>query len=150
MIRKFAMYRSSIAHVPLMLTFLSVPLFLSACGGSSGGEGRHLIEGSVLHEGRPVVSGKITFTPNTAQGNSGPGSVAFIDGGRYRTSPDHGVVGGPHIVDILAYDGISQSEHDLPEDEGNEPEALQFRLNVDLPPSGGTYDFELPPESDGA
>ena len=56
---------------------------LIGCGKS--GPERYEVSGAVTYHGRPVRGGRILFTPDTTQGNNGPGSVAEISNGMYYT-----------------------------------------------------------------
>ncbi|MBX3442655.1 MAG: hypothetical protein KF774_09610 [Planctomyces sp.] len=111
---------------------------LSGCGSKPDGPPRHELYGAVTAKGQPVQEGRIFFSPDGKKGNSGPGAVAIIKDGMYRTPKGHGVVGGPHIVDILGYDAVDTSS----DDEASAVTVKQI-LPVDLPPIGGVYDFEL-------
>jgi hypothetical protein len=116
-------------------------LTLHAMGGCSrapDGPKRNTVRGQVTVEGKPVPDGRIVFSPDNKKGNSGPGAIAFIRAGEFETPPGHGVVSGPHIVDILGYDDQFDPSTD------DEPNAVvQESLEVDIPEDGGTVDFEL-------
>lgn len=74
---------------------VAVPL-LAALGCGGGAEPtRYVVSGSVTYGGQPVPKGFVTFEPDDSQGNSGPGGGAPIENGRYRTTSEAGVVGGP-------------------------------------------------------
>lgn len=113
-------------------------LTVSGCGTKSDGPPRFDVYGSVTANGQPVQEGRIFFSPDAAKGNAGPGAVAMIQNGKYQTPKGHGVVGGPHMVDILGYDALSNPDSD---------EESQVRIKqvipVDLPQQGGNYDFNL-------
>src|SRR5262245_53632678 len=111
---------------------------LSGCGGAPDGPMRYQIHGKVTAKGQPVKEGRIFFSPDTEKGNSGPGAMAFIRDGEYDTQDGHGIVGGPHIVDILGWDEPTDPESD------EEPVATVKQIfPVDLPDSGGNHDFTL-------
>ncbi|MCR9119920.1 MAG: hypothetical protein NXI22_23535, partial [bacterium] len=76
-----------------LFLFTGVAL-LTGCGES--GPVRYQVSGKVQFQGKPVPAGSVIFTPDTAQGNSGPQGVAEIVDGAYRTSGGGlGTVGGP-------------------------------------------------------
>lgn len=90
----------------------AIGFFLMA-GGSFGcspapdGPPRYDVSGTVTYEGKPVLKGFIYFSPDTEQGNKGPGGGAPIDQGRFKTGQSKGVVGGPHVVRVVGYDGVA-------------------------------------------
>lgn len=113
-------------------------IVLSGCGHEPDGPPRYQIHGKVTAKGQPVKEGRIFFSPDTEKGNNGPGAVAFIRDGEYETEDGHGIVGGPHIVDILGWDETVDPESDA------EPEVTVKEIRpVDLPASGGNHDFTL-------
>lgn len=111
---------------------LSTLVLVSAgCGGSYE---LHSLSGSVMFEGEPVPTGRLTFIPDEEAGNRGPRVEATVQDGRYETDE---VVGGKYVVEV---DGFAPDPAD--EDEMIRLFPIQ-QLNVDLPQSGGTYDFEI-------
>jgi hypothetical protein len=89
---------------------LSVTAFaLGGCGTSDGPE-RYELSGKATINRQPIPAGEITFTPDASKGNKGPGSTATIKDGAYRTEPGMGVVGGPYVVRIMAFDGVAVGE----------------------------------------
>jgi hypothetical protein len=122
----------------LALIAIAGLLVLSGCGGQSDGPQRYQIHGTVTAKGQPVKEGRIFFSPDTEKGNSGPGAMAFIRDGEYETQDGHGIVGGPHIVDILGWDETVDPESDA------EPAVtVKQILPIDLPEEGGNHDFTL-------
>jgi hypothetical protein len=122
------------------MALLSIALFISPAGCSRAPDGpqRNPLKGRVTYQGKPVQGGRIVFAPDDSKGNSGPGAIAFIREGEFETPPGHGVVSGPHVVDILGYDQEVDTSTD------DEPSAtVQLSLEVDIPEEGGTYDFDL-------
>jgi hypothetical protein len=111
---------------------------LTGCGASSGPT-RYELSGRVLHQGKPVPIGEIILRPDAAAGNDGPGSVATIRDGAYRTEAGRGVVGGPYIVEIMGFDGI-------PVGESTEGAVLfdPITRKVELSRQAATHDFEVP------
>ncbi|MBI1313709.1 hypothetical protein GC176_20645 [bacterium] len=119
----------------------------AGCGGSSDGPDRFAVSGEVTFEGKPVPMGFIKFTPDSSQGNSGPGTGCPIKDGEYATPKGKGLVGGPHIVEIAGWDGvpITESGERLPE--GTELFPL-YHTRFDFPKSDGEYNFAVSPDTD--
>ncbi|UUO08677.1 hypothetical protein M4951_10240 [Blastopirellula sp. J2-11] len=95
--------------------------------------------GMVTFDGKPVELGYISFEPNTAAGNSGPGASVKITQGRYVTESGKGVVGGPYRVVIVGYDGKSPDGLG----DGN-PLFPEIVIERDLPQDDSVQDFEVP------
>ncbi|MBI1249624.1 hypothetical protein GC197_17505 [bacterium] len=96
---------------PALLLLLLVVAVL----GCSQGDGlkRYRLSGNVTYKGKPVPAGEIQFTPNSREGNSGPGMIVPIKDGHYETAPGKGHLGGAYGVQIVGYDGKANSESDL-------------------------------------
>ncbi len=122
-------------------------LSLAGCGGGNDGPERFAVSGRITFEGQPVPMGFIKFTPDTSQGNSGPGAGAPIENGTYSTPSGKGLVGGPHIVEIAGWDGvpITESGETLPE--GTELFPL-YHTRFDFPKDDGEHDFAVSPDTD--
>jgi len=123
------------ARRPLLLLLA----LLLGCGGSSGPR-RYDLSGRVTYDGEPVAAGVILLDPDTERGNSGPGTIAEIHDGRYRTPPGKGTVGGPHLLRITA--GNGQEAGPL-RPYGIPLLPQEVRLKVDLPRETSTRDLEL-------
>ncbi len=124
-----------------LLFFSAVIVLLipvGGCGGSSGPQ-RYDLSGSVTYNGKPVPAGHLTFAPDKANGNSGPGASANIEKGRYQTMPGQGPVCGPHVVTISGFDGVPKGMNMM-----GTRLFEQTRIDVDLPKQNGTLDFEVP------
>jgi len=93
----------------IVFKLVCLMLALSACGDSNRLK-RYEVSGTVLLDGRPAPLGEISFSPDASQGNSGPGSVARIVDGKYRTQPGKGIVGGPYRVRTVVYDGVATDQ----------------------------------------
>ena len=127
--------RTGVAAVTTLLMLLAV-----GCGPK--GPVRYDISGKVTYKGQPVPAGEVILTPDTAQGNSGPGSWVMINEGTYATLPGQGIVGGPYIVEILGYD-------QPPAGEGSEGGTALFekqRIEMTFPLEDTEIDLNLPPE----
>lgn len=121
-----------------LLMLLAVALLLPGCSREPTGPKRNALKGRITYKGKPVRGGRIVFAPDDKQGNSGPGAIAFIKEGEFETPAEHGVVSGPHVVDILGYDEEVDTSTDA------EPRStVRQTIKVDLPVDGGTYDFTL-------
>lgn len=115
---------------------------VGGCGETSGPE-RYAVSGTVTYNGQPVPVGFVYFTPDAAQGNSGPEAGAPIRQGRYATEPDQSPVGGPHIVKIVGQDGVPI---DSPEGRVEAGRALfpAFETQLELPHAATKHDFDVP------
>lgn len=126
---------------------------IAATGCSQEGPQRYDLYGLVTFQGEKVPNGSISFTPDTAAGNSGPGCFAQIKNGQYETPNGMGTVGGPHRVQIFGYsnpilpEGASATEDAV-------PEVLElfppYTTTVDLPKEDAKHDFEVPATSAAA
>jgi len=112
-------------------------LLVLGCAKSDGLE-RYRLSGSVTYDGQPVPKGEIQFTPNSREGNPGPGTFLKIENGQYETAAGKGVLGGPYGVRIVGYDGKANSESDL-----GVSLFKPFSERVDLPKEDSTRDFEI-------
>jgi hypothetical protein len=111
---------------------------LAAAGCGSDGPPRFTVSGRVTYDGQPVPGGRILFAPDTDRGNRGPGSVAEIEDGRYRTRSDKGFVGGPCVVTIYGTDGtVATEEHDNTLFDS-------YTRKIDLPQEDCQFDFDVP------
>lgn len=113
------------------------------CGHTNDGPPRFRLSGSVTYDGKPVVAGFVTFAPDTSKGNSGPGGGASIRNGKYRTDADKGIVGGPHLVRIIGYDGIKTVMEGEELTDGK-PLFEPYEASIDFPKQDGTHDFVIP------
>lgn len=124
----------NIWSLPIVVTCLMI---CAGCGGyHNDGPQRFKLSGAVTYKGSPVPVGEISFMPDTIQGNSGPGAVAFIKNGQYATRPHKGVTPGPMIVVIKGYNGVGNSEN---------ADGAQlfspFQTHIDLEPQDSIQDF---------
>jgi len=101
------------------------------------------VSGTVTYDGKPVKRGFVTFEPDFAQGNSGPGGGCEIHDGAYSTPTGKGVVGGAYKVKIVAFDGIAttQSGEDLVD---GKPLFPPFHTTLEFPRHDTTSDFDVP------
>jgi hypothetical protein len=108
--------------------------------GSNQDPNRHQLSGQVTFRGEPVPFGQIVFEPDTDRGNDGPGGVAEIRQGFYRTTNDFGTVGGPHHARFILGDGVDPGPM---RPYGNLLAPPTLTLEVDLPRAAATHDFQL-------
>jgi len=117
--------------------------FGAGCGGPPSGPTRYTISGTVTFDKQPVPKGFITFAPDDTAGNKGPGGGAEVINGKFKTEVSKGVVGGPHIVQIVAYDGISTKVEgeELPDGKSLFP---TYTTTVNFPKQDTVTDFDVP------
>lgn len=123
---------------PLAWLLLAVLAAAGGCGRQTGPQ-RYPISGAVTYAGKPLAAGKISFEPDTARGNTGPGGYGDIVAGRYRTYRTMGAIGGPHRVVIEGYSGTSPEQW--------RKQAPLFPAHVttaDLPLGKASIDFDVP------
>jgi len=111
---------------------------VSGCGSPSGPV-RYAVSGQVTFREMPVPVGEIIFRPDAEAGNEGPGSVATIRDGAYATDSGKGVVGGPYIVELVGFDGVT-----VPEATEGGVLFNPISRKVDFPMADSTRDFSLP------
>jgi hypothetical protein len=114
---------------------------LSTLGGCSQQDGptRYKVSGQVTINGKPAPAFHIFFRPDSAKGNSGPGAKVRGQHGLYETRPNKGVSIGPHLVEIMAFNGVPNSE-------SNEGDALTkaYTTSVSLPAEDSEQNFDVP------
>src|SRR5262249_42607405 len=117
--------------------FLAAVL-LGGCG--TDDSARYPVSGTVTIGGKAVPVGEVVFEPDSSRGNNGPGSVAQIKDGRYGTGAKLGVVGGPYIVRITPFDGVS-NQHSS----GGKPLLrAPYVVCVEFPSEKSSHDFDIP------
>lgn len=140
------MHASLPARVPAWLIGLVAAILLPACAGcGSRPPARFSLRGKITMGAVPVPAGEILFEPDTANGGSGPGTIALIENGHYETPAGRGHAGGPHILRITAYDGKANMEMMRPYG------AVIFhdrRLHEDLPKASAVLDLAIPGSAD--
>ena len=119
-----------------------VVMLLTGCSQNDGPQ-RYTVSGKVTFDGKPVPKGFITFAPDSEAGNSGPGGGAEIRDGVYKTAPGKGVVGGPHNLRIIGFDGIARTESG---EELADGAALfpTYKTDIDFQKSDSVHDFDIP------
>jgi hypothetical protein len=120
---------------------------LAGCGDS--GPARFELSGTVTYDGKPVPAGFIVFIPDDATGNSGPGTTAGIQDGQYRTLPDKGTIGGPHVATVYGFEG---KHHEAAKGSGGptiidpmgHPLFKTATIKLDLPKEKTAQDIAVP------
>src|SRR4051812_34015259 len=97
--------------------------------GCTRGPTLYPVSGTVVFKGEPVPAGVIFFDPDISQKNDGPQGYAMIKDGKYSTAAEggRGVVGGPYLVRIEAFDGKPGRELPL-----GQPLIMGFRESVNI------------------
>ena len=132
---------------PAVVSGVLLVILLAPGCGSGGGPGRFAVSGKVTYRGQPVPAGSVAFEPDASRGGSGPGAVAQIKDGRYRTTGGKGPTAGPHRVRITGYDGEpctidgTPDGMFLPDGKALFP---QHQTTVDLPAHDSEQDFKVP------
>ena len=83
-------------------------VLLSGCNKKAG---FYEVSGTIQLNGKVVPMGMIVFSPDRPKGNSGPQGLAEIFQGRI-TRTRRPVVGGPHWLEIHAFDGVAFEEEE--------------------------------------
>lgn len=131
--RRRLFHRPGLARCPLVVIALFTVL-ACGCKGKNDSPARYDLSGRVTFGGEPIPVGVISFSPDTQQGNQGPGSTGRIQDGRYQTRPGKGIVGGAYLVTIDGFKADAKAT----------PLFAPCQISVALPEKGGTYDFDVP------
>lgn len=109
-------------------------------GCSQNGPVKYTVKGEILMpDGKPVPAGEISFEPDAAAGNTGPGSMAQIKDGKYSLPRDRGVVGGGYSVVISPFDGVPFGESL----QGKPLRKVPYNEKVTLPKEDTVKDFKI-------
>ena len=129
---------------------LGVLPFVACCLAIGCGDSTYRVSGKVNFKGQPIPEGRIIFTPDTTKGNKGPAGSAEIKDGQYDTGAEggKGVVGGPMIVRIEAWDPAKKIEKPDKSALVNFPPLFPpYQTTADLPKSDSTKDFDVPADA---
>lgn len=121
-------------------------LVASGCGESGD---RVDVSGTAQFAGQPINYGTVEFIPDTAKGHSAPAGTAEIVDGRYNTAETGaGIVPGPHLVRVTAYEErpLTIEDETLPS-QAAPPIFFNYPIEADL--QGGTYEINVPEEARG-
>ncbi|MEW4561928.1 hypothetical protein AB1K70_05340 [Bremerella sp. JC770] len=128
------------------MRYLSIAtlLLVAALGCGSGSGYGEPLRGKVTYDGQPVPTGDVILEPNSAKGNSGPGTIGKITDGRYETPASKGIVGGEYSVTIRGYDGKEDPNTEAAANSPGNPLFPAYRTDVNIPTDGSEFDFEIP------
>ncbi|QDV10521.1 hypothetical protein CA51_03700 [Rosistilla oblonga] len=126
-------------------TLLLIPSLtaLVGCGTSDAGPGKYSVTGTVTFEGQPLPEGEILFAPDTASGNKGPASVAYVKDGKFSTQPGMGLVGGAYTLEVTGFQ--TKAEMDQDGEPIVEPLFDTFVTKHEFEHQDSTYDFAVEP-----
>lgn len=113
---------------------------MCGCGRSADGPTRYEVAGEVMLNGKPAPWGEIFFQPDVAQKNTGPGTTVRIEKGKFKTRDGKGVSVGPHLVNIIAYDGVPNSESM----DGTPLTKKPYVTTVTIPANDSVQNFDVP------
>lgn len=125
------------------LTIVILTLQITGCGGAPDGPQKYNVSGTITFDNKPISKGFITFSPDDSAGNKGPGGGAPIINGKYKTESGKGIVGGPHVVQIVGYDGMAATVEgeQLPDGKAL---FVPYFTTVNFPKENTVRDFEIP------
>jgi hypothetical protein len=131
--------------LPSIRNLLLVFVTTGAIAGCSQPDGptRYDVTGVVTYARKPVPVGFVTFIPNTDKGNKGPGGGADVKDGKYDTASGKGMVGGPHKIQVVGFDGIPVVIAGSKFEEGT-PLFPRYEFEADLPSEAGKFDIDVP------
>lgn len=133
------------------LTFLFMVGLFGGCGRTE--VSRTGVSGDVTFAGEPVVFGTIQIVPDKSKGHTGPAASLDIVNGHFEGSGSgKGIVAGPHVLMVTAYDGMppappadeSQPASDLA---GPKPLFVKYKIEANL--KGGVEKIEIPESARG-
>ena len=127
----------------LMIVPFGALLTVLGCGGAKDSPTLFTVSGNVTFNRKPVPTGFVSFEPNAAQGNSGPGCGATIKNGYYESAKNKGITGGPYLVTVNGSDGIATvvDGEDAPQGKSLFP---PYKTQFDFPKEDTTWDVEVP------
>ncbi|TWU23426.1 hypothetical protein Pla52o_29620 [Novipirellula galeiformis] len=132
--------RKSTYSVVLMMIVASLTTIVG-CGSEGAGPGKYHVSGNVTFQGQPLPEGEILFTPDTAAGNRGPASIAYVKDGKYSTQPGKGLIGGAYRFEVEGFETKAEKDQD-----GEAIVAPMFQTFVsqhDFELQDSTFDFEV-------
>lgn len=93
-----------------MRRHISPALLLWLCILGCSGDNRSEVSGTVRLNGQDIAEGSINFIP--VDGNTGPGTGAVIQNGKYHISREKGVTAGKNRVEIRAFKNTGKKVQD--------------------------------------
>ncbi len=132
------------AFRPLVVgvSFLAVSI-LAGCGPRPRVV-RYALEGLVTIAGEPVPVGSIRIEPDTSRGGYGPGAIADITNGRFKVPKHRGVVSGPHLVRIVAFEAPASPVTPGGDSPPLKPLGPEHVEQVDIDPKKPKLNIDLP------
>ena len=129
-------------------TGLLVIACLMSLGCQSKTSDRFVLSGDATYDGKPIPSGELIFTPDIGRGNKGPQGKARIRDGKFSTENNgRGVVGGPHRVELRAFDGVPYEGREMEIEEGR-PLFGSLMADIDLPAESTKLEAVVETEGD--
>ena len=122
---------------------------LSGCGGDDGLTD-YALSGRVTYDGKPVPAGGLSMRPDTAKGNTGPGTAATIKDGRFATETGKGHIGGAYVITVRGLDGVPVKGEFGEMDHSGSPLFPPYKMTVELPSQDSQLDIEVPVNADTA
>jgi hypothetical protein len=137
-----------ISHSPIarrctLAAALMASLSVLGCGGGKDNPTLFTVSGNVAFNGKPVLAGFVSFEPNAAKGNSGPGCRAPIKNGYYETPKNRGVTGGAYLITVGGTDGVPTiiEGEEAPYGTSIFP---PYKTQFDFPKEDTTWNIEVP------
>ena len=136
-------------HATFGFGLVALLFVVPGCSGDTGPL-RVDVNGKATFAGNPIPVGEITFIPDSTKGNSGPATNVSIKNGEYSTvGGGKGIVGGPHKIHVIAFDGVAKPAEELPM---GTPLFPEYVTNADLPKAAAgsepvVHDIAVPAEA---
>jgi hypothetical protein len=124
---------------------------LLVAAGGCGGDGitRHEVRGTVSYQGKAVQDGAMVFEPDASIGMVAPTCFVRIENGQYRTAPSESPTTGTYKVRVMGYDNSKMRTDVAPGEIVELPELFpEYELRVEIPPTDGKLDIEVPEKKD--
>jgi len=116
---------------------------LSGCGGDDG-LSRFALSGTVTYDGKEVPAGGLSLMPDAAKGNTGPGTAAVIEDGKFVTEKGKGHIGGAYVITVRGLDGVPVKGEFGEMDQSGSPLFPPYKMTVELPSKDSQMDIEVP------
>lgn len=123
-----------------MLSRIAFGILFLALVGCKGGDAIYPVTGTATFNGTPILTGEIFFEPDASAGNKGPQGYARIKDGKFDTADGgRGIKGGPCVIRVSGYDGMTSDELPL-------GKALfrEYQEKRELPKAPSEQSFEVP------
>ena len=123
---------------------------VACCLAVGCGDKTYRVSGKVTFNGKAIQEGRIQFIPDSAKGNKGPVGSADIKDGQYDTGAagGKGVIGGPMVIQIEAWDPAKKSEKPDKSPLSVAPPLFPpYQTSADLPKSDSNKDIDVPADA---